>query len=112
HMAASDAGAAATLLQVCLKSIDQLGIATFNDLADRKAYKFTTSFDRRPLDRSAADSFPRCQRFKSRAVQSPAPAKPRSALAVYWDALTTALADLIITDEEMANLRQTRERLL
>ena len=119
HHAAADALAAAALwkqyLQVCRDS----GIRTFGQLAAKKSYKFTQSFDDSLLA-GASRLTSLTVKMKSRGAQSAAgpPAHARAVqsdrqpiLAAYWDALTAALSDLTVTPHEVFYLRAKQSAL-
>ena len=112
HAAADDAIAAARLLTYCLGVAREAGFATFDDLAGRAAYAFLDSFDDAPLDQEIAERLPPGTRRRSRNegrehVSSPGP-PARSGRALYWDALLSVLADLHVTDDEIALLAATQ----
>ncbi len=119
HHSAADALASARLLEVYLAEIADAGIATFADLASLKNYKFVRSWDRAPVCRDVADACPSCGALKSRSTDlcsarpatAPCAAPPENPLAVYWEALKAALADLQITDEELHNLSMLKRTL-
>jgi hypothetical protein len=92
-------------------------IRTYGDLANLRSYKFVKSFSYDPCICSATTAS--AARLKSRSgaastardfVDCEAPSSGRlatdRAVAMYWDALTAALADLEITDEEVEHLAQ------
>jgi DNA polymerase III, alpha subunit (gram-positive type) len=113
HMAAHDALAAARLLSVYLKEANRRGVGTFSELGKLKSYKFVDSFDQEPLPPPSSFKLPGWTRFCSRskrAAAAPVDAE-RLALAAYWDALKTVVADLDVTDEEAAEVASERERL-
>jgi DNA polymerase-3 subunit epsilon len=124
HVAADDAQASSQLLQMYLDVMKQRSIRTFADLRDLGNYKFLRSFCLDPFRRQSPRSGPACGRLKSRVEWSPAPAgeeatrarlEPGRAaqkpLGVYWDALKAAVADLVITDEEIEQLKRTKREL-
>lgn len=116
HWAAADALASARLWQIYTATLERLGIRTFDELARRKAYKFTSSFTQDLVDASLCAGLQPTARLKSRAfkVAPELPARPadRQALtAEYWDALTAALADLEVTPDEIQYLLAKRASL-
>ena len=122
HVAAADARAGAELLRVYLQTMKEHGIHTFGDLARLKRYKFLDSFAQSPLNDYLVSDYQECARFKPRGPQAPeaGPAvqaevtpratSARAGLGEYWDGLKTALADLRITEEEVAELRMVKHR--
>jgi len=124
HVTSGDAMAAAELMDVYLREMKEQGIHTFDDLAQRKHYKFVDSFAYAPLGMELAESLEMGGRVKSRAgwalpnispqPQEYAPARPelrQNALGKYWDALKAAMADLRISEDELAFLRDIKQSL-
>ncbi len=123
HVAAEDVEASARLLQLYLQEIRDREIRTFRDLAALRSYKFVQSFDRPPLAIEAAPTLPRRDRLLSRVARAAVSATPPQAesaeshraanrgLGIYWDALKAAVADLVITDDEIEELRRTKDEL-
>lgn len=117
HQAAVDALSAVSLWQLYRESLRERGIKTFGDIAKLKAYKFVDSFSIDPISRSMAASLRHATRLKSRSAFSPTAMRssardPREyLLREYWDALTAALADLTLTDDEIRYLDAKREAL-
>jgi DNA polymerase-3 subunit epsilon len=113
HTASHDALAAGKLLGVYRREASRLGIRTFSELRKLKHYKFVNSFDQEPLPHSSSFKLGGWTRFCSRSGR--ATAKPAGgehiALASYWDTLKTVIADLDVTDEEVAEVTKERERL-
>ena len=110
HVAAHDALAASQLFGSYLGEIHRKGISTFADLARLRSYKFNKSFTCSPFPDPSAFGLGRFEGAVSRAGFA-APVDPvRQAKADYWDALKTVLADLEITDDELAYMRSERER--
>jgi DNA polymerase-3 subunit epsilon len=117
HMAGDDAEAAARLMDFYFGVMQSERIRSFRDLSCRGSYKFLQSFNR-CLFRHDSESLPRvpkslCSR-KIRSQQSGIPgaaAAPTAVqpsgngIAVYWDSVKTAVADLRIDEEEMVRLR-------
>jgi DNA polymerase III subunit epsilon len=111
HVAADDALAAAKLYALYRATLDRRGVATFADLARLRSYKFNRSFGNRPFADAAGHGLQRHGRVRSRSGHAAPAADPaRAALKAYWGALNSALADLEVTDEEVAAMRAERER--
>jgi hypothetical protein len=68
HRAATDTLAAAGLWNFYSKTLDELGLRTFRDLARFKSYKFVKSFECNPLSPPAAEILKSMGRFKSRST--------------------------------------------
>ncbi len=113
HVASQDVQACGSLLSHYLQVMKQRGISTFADLAEVRSYKFIKSFMNDPLPDSKAAGLKRKRRFKSRSQQFDQGSIPcaQNPLAQYWDALTAAIADLEITDEEFDYVAHTRTKL-
>jgi DNA polymerase-3 subunit epsilon len=111
HIAALDAQAGSQLMELYLHTLREKRIRTFEDLAALRHYKFISSLEYEPLDWHGVPK--ERAKLKSRAVV-PTPSfavtgeLQRAAVAAYWDALTTALADLEITQEEIDLLERKR----
>ena len=117
HRAAADAMISARLWQIYTKTLESLGIRTFEQLAVRKAYKFTSSFTQEPLDASLWPALKPTARVKSRGSK-PAPnlmlpkvADRQALVREYWNALTAALAHMEITHDEIQYLLAKRDSL-
>lgn len=119
HHAAADALAAAALWKQYLQVCKEFGIKTFGQLAAKKSYKFTQSFDDALLA-EAVRLATSTVKMKSRGAHVPvaglAPSNDvqsdrQPILAAYWDALTAALADLTVTPHEVFYLRAKQEAL-
>lgn len=113
HTAAADALASARLWNLYRQSMATMGIHTFRDLTEVRTYKFMESFERRPLDERVAVSLSPGRRFKSRwGKRAPEPERVtvsrRSELHEYWDAVTATVADLELSDQEIAYLAKKR----
>ena len=109
HVAADDAFAAAQLYGSFLPELDHRGISTFSELSRLRRYKFLKSFDSSPFSHPDAYGLRCSQSVVSRA--GPQKVDPvRQAMSAYWDLLKTVLADLDITDEELAIAVAERER--
>lgn len=113
HHAAADALAAAALWKQYLTVCREHGVNTFGQLAAKKSYKFTQSFDDALLA-EAVRLTSSAVKMKSRGalVHIPDVAPSTSVqvdrqpvLAAYWDALTAALSDLTVTPHEVFYLR-------
>ncbi len=113
HVAASDAVASGKLFGVYLQAIQERGIQTYRDLADLKSYKFVDSFANDPFPTPSTFKLPVCDRLCSRSGHARATVvdPTRRAFAAYWDALKTVIADLEITDEEVAYVINERTRV-
>lgn len=120
HVSAADAEAGAQLMALYLAAMQERHVATYEDLARLKNYKFTTSFVYEPLSEAVTMHLPRCERFKPRTAEpTTRVAEPRQAeivvsrhaLAAYWEALKTVIADLLITDAELQYLEDKRRQL-
>lgn len=114
HAAALDATAGAHLWALYQQTMQDLGIRTFEDLRNRKRYKFGESFEIDPLDPGICKGLCRADHLKPRSAAGPAadPAESRRIhVREYWGAVTAAVADLKITDEELAGLQAARARL-
>jgi len=110
HIAAHDAMAGGHLLRSYMQAMQRQGVATFADLASLKNYKFNESFTSLPFHDPATYGLRRFQGVVSRAGFA-APVDPvREATVSYWEALKTVLADLEISDEELAYVLAERKR--
>lgn len=110
HVAARDAVASGHLFCAYRDEVRRKSIATYDDLAALKAYKFSSSFACDPFPSPSRFGLSRAAKVVSRAGFS-APVDPvRQAVSGYWDALKTVLSDLEITEEELAHVRAERER--
>jgi DNA polymerase-3 subunit epsilon len=112
HVAAHDAQASAELLELYLQDLRQRQIHTFHDLARLGSYKFTQSWTGPPLS-APRFSLPRAARLWSRVGHVPQRSVDplQAALRSYWDTLKAVVADLVITDEELADAVRQRQRL-
>lgn len=114
HVAANDALVCGTLFSLYMDSMQTQGIDTYGDLMSVKSYKFFESFINDPYTPPAHYRLGRCERIKSRFGSSPS---VRSTTAVvdpvrqYWESLKVVLADLTISDEELAFILAERQRL-
>ena len=122
HTAADDAESSTRLMEVYLDVMAREGIRFFHELSSRGTYKFLRSFDRELLCCSSETGRSDAAMFRSRrrrwvggepalaptsVPQSTAPT--RNGIALYWDALKSAVADLQIDDEEIEELRRIVE---
>jgi DNA polymerase III subunit epsilon len=118
HIASADAEASALLLKFYMDAIADQGIQTFRDLESQKSYKFFNSFAFSPIVYSKSAATPHFHRVCSRSSKkiavsiepSPRPiqslkSRLNEGLVHYWDALKAAVTDLIITDEEVQQLK-------
>lgn len=124
HIAAQDVRASAQLMELYSDVMRKRNIRTFGDLASLRSYKFLQSFSRDPLRSGRPHGRCVCDRLKSRTgwsalpgvskVVTETPESPRRAnraVGIYWDALKAAVADLIITDEEIESLKRMVQQL-
>ena len=124
HLASSDALAAARLWPIYLDAMRRQNLQTFGDLAARKSYKFFESFGDPPFDAATAPVVKPATRMKSRGETQPAHEvvaagddsenlrlTARLARRQYWEAMKSVLADLVITDDEVAYLARKQEEL-
>lgn len=113
HIASNDAQASGELLEFYLAALRERQLSTFGELARLKSYKFVESWCNPPFANSDQIRLSCASRLWSRIGHVPVrevdPAQ--KALRAYWDSLKTALADLRITDEELAQLVSERQRL-
>ncbi|AQT70062.1 DNA polymerase III PolC-type [Anaerohalosphaera lusitana] len=113
HIASSDAEASASLMERYLEEMTKQKVRTFGDLARLKKYKFTESFVASPMNGAGGLRLTKSERFLSRSgFQSSIEINPeRQALAEYWEALRMVVADLEVTDEELAQMLQLRKEI-
>ena len=113
HVAADDALACSELWSQYLDGMARQNVFTFGDLSRLKRYKFTNSFSSRPVQAPASGTA--AARLKSRrAVGQPVERKRvdrSTAIAEYWEALKSALADLELTGAEIAYLKAKKREL-
>ena len=109
HSAASDALAAAALLKRYIGWLRRIGVRTFGDLRGRQHnYEFLGSLDERPLP--APPTIHGTAGLKPRRTGS---AKaPARGVATYLEAVLEVVADLHVTDEELAYVSALREDLV
>jgi len=114
HIAADDVLASAKLMEFYYQELKRRSINTFSELASLKNYKYIKSFNNAPISPASEYGLRNFGKIKSRSGQAKSVPKisidpSRQAIMTYWDALTTVVADLVITDEEleyMTNLKQ------
>ncbi len=112
HTAAYDALAGARLWEFYAEVMLQKGVRTFGDIASLKAYKFSESLNLPPLSPDAARSMPSGGRLKPRhpgVGHAPVPSRA-DLVHEYWDAVTAAVMDLDLSDTEIRDLADKRER--
>jgi len=110
HVASDDAIAAGNLFCNYIAELEEKRIHTYGQLSKLKSYKFNESFCCTPFPEAAAFGLRRFDKIVSRAGFSSPVDPTRQAMASYWDALKTVLADLEITDEELAFVQAERVR--
>ncbi len=110
HVAADDALAAAYLYRLYLSELQSRSVETFGDLAQRKSYKFFDSFACEPFPKAEYFGLKSSNRIRSRSEFATQPDPERAAVAAYWDTLKTVLADLDISDDELAFVEAERNR--
>jgi DNA polymerase-3 subunit epsilon len=111
HVAARDAMASGQLYRNYLTEIQRRKIHTYGELAKLKRYKFNESFHYSPFPDPTLFGLSRFEQIVSRALTPSKEDPTRQALAAYWDTLKTVLADLEVTDDELAQAIAERERL-
>jgi DNA polymerase-3 subunit epsilon len=113
HVAAHDVQACAQLLELYLEVLADRGIETYADLASLKAYKFTQSFAQDPLSGAAPYGLRPSGKALSRSRTPVAEAvdDTKRRTQDYWDALRSVLADLEVTEDEIAYVLEERRRL-
>lgn len=110
HVAAHDALASGQLFCTYRDEVRRKNIATYDELAALRAYKFNSSFTCDPFPGPSRFGLGRLGKVVSRAGFSTPVDPVRQAIGSYWDALKTVLADLEITDEELSHVLAERER--
>jgi len=113
HIAAHDALASGKLYRRYQQIAQDKGIKTFGDLARLKKYKFNDSFTTLPFPTPFALNLRKNGNFCSRStqIQTIQPVVTENPIVAYYDALRTVVADLDITDQELAYVLQERQRL-
>lgn len=112
HTAAYDALAGARLWEFYTEVMLQKGVKTFGDIASLRAYKFSESLNLPPITLDAARSLRSGGRLKPRhpgVGQTPVPSRV-DLVHEYWDAVTAAVVDLELSDAEIRELADKRER--
>ncbi len=101
------------LLELYLQCLQERQIRTFSELAKLKKYKFIQSWGDSPLPPPEHLQLRRNGRLWSRIGHVPErQVDPvEKAIRSYWDTLKAAVADLKITDEELAHIVSERKRL-
>jgi DNA polymerase III epsilon subunit-like protein len=110
------------LLRYYLEVMDQKGAKKFSDLMKFESFDFLTSFSNPPFKVSEALQFKGTADLKSRFFESfeenhielltiEEPEDEQKHLMTYWDALKTALSDLIIDPEEFDYLKELKREL-
>ena len=112
HTAASDALAGASLWARYRSRLSELGLQTFRELSSRKVYKFMSSFAEPPLSEDIVAPLRACGRCKPRPRPTVSDVPSRAdQLHEYMDAVNAAVADLEITQDEVAYLQTKRAQL-
>lgn len=113
HIAAHDALASGKLYRRYQQIALDRGIKSFGDLAGLKKYKFNDRFTHAPFPHPATLNLKANGIFRSRSAQVTAVHESRAQhpMAAYFDTLKTVVADLEITDQELALVLQERQRL-
>jgi len=118
HIAAGDVQASSRLMALYLEVLRHRNVQTFAELAELGNYKFLSSLKNEPFSDAARFKLQPSGRRKSRYIRAE-PKQPPVAqecdketlgLRAYWDALKTAVADLHITSEEVAEIARIREQ--
>ena len=110
HIASDDAMAAARLFSVYLEELSRVGVATYSELAGLRSYKFNNSFCCDPFPSPAQLQLTLFDKIVSRAGFTPPVDPVRRAFSDYWDALKVVLADLEVSDDEIAFLLDERRK--
>jgi DNA polymerase III subunit epsilon len=121
HRASSDAMAGAHLWSHFTDAMNEKNIVLFRDLSELRTYKFLDSFKRPLLNEKNARSLPSSGHYKPRShpEKRPKSSPEQSAgmisrtlqLREYWDILTSAVADLELTQSEIEELAAKRKEL-
>ena len=113
HIAAHDALASGELFRRYQQIALNKGIRTFGDLARLKKYKFNDSFGNAPFPHPTSLHLTPTRILRSRSVSSQTfqATRTQHPMAAYFDTLKTVVADLEITDQELALVLQERQRL-
>ncbi|MFA6135314.1 MAG: exonuclease domain-containing protein [Phycisphaerae bacterium] len=113
HATRNDVHAAAGILGVCGQAMRRMGIATFEELGSLYPYKFVDSFGFDVLKRGDA-GFPAaglCQKPRVEVLTAGISSTETNPICQFWQSLTASLADLEITNEEVASLDSSRAKL-
>lgn len=113
HWAVNDTIAATHLFHQYLLELSESGIETFADLAKRKKYKFTNSFEFDPLSDAATYNLKQSDFSKSRRdiVEALPPVIEENPIDSYWESLVSVITDLEVTDEELEYILSEKNRL-
>ncbi len=113
HIASADALASGLLLAKYLETARAQGITTFGDLARLKDYKFVSSFANDPFPAPSGFARRPLNQLRSQVGDVPESAfdSTRHAVAEYWDAISTIVTELEITETKVEELRNERHRL-
>lgn len=112
HVAAADVLATAQLFRVYLETLRSQGIETFGDLTKLKEYKFFESFKNVPIDSAESVGLIPCNAAMPRSASEKKQQDDESKkTAMYWESLKAVVADLILTDEEIIEMEQLRDKL-
>jgi len=122
HVAGEDILASGEIYKIYREAMMERKVRTFKDLAERGDHEFLSSFQNIPYRISEALQFPGVQNLKSRYFKSISdegfeiltveePDTWKRDIMTYWDALKTALDDLIIDSEELEYLESLRKEL-
>lgn len=111
HTAGDDAEASARLWLTYLEHMHRLEVRTFGDLAKRKSYKFTKSFDDGFLVSAPPKKTPRLKSRRATGSRIGPAGSSQLRRLEYWDALKAALADFSVSDQEVVYLTEKRRDL-
>lgn len=113
HIAAVDADASTKLLKLYLEVLSKRKVTTYGQFRNLCSYKFINSFCQDPLPGPEHFNLKKSEKFLSRAgFKTSALVDPeQQAMVEYWNALKTVLADLEITDEEIAYIIAVRKKI-
>lgn len=117
HMAGADAYASSQLVPLYLQAITDNNIDTFGDLVQRGSYKFLQSLEWSPCRWDIKEFGPACSDFKSRwATANEQDGRGRDAAQVlathvYMNAVSAAVADRVIEEDELHQLARLQAEL-
>lgn len=120
HQASEDAMASAQLWMKYQDAFDIQHLIKFQELAEKKTYKFLQSLQQDPLEALAVAGIPPSGRRKSRATTraGAAPAErwdpqasAQDAIHRYWSEFTSVLTDLDVSSEELKRMQELRKQL-